>query len=480
MKSRTILFLLFTLFSIVGNTTEYKFEYYIDTANLTFEEVQNSNFTEKNNHYLHNDNTSDTYWVRITPQTEFSNNDWLSLANSYNNVEEVFLLTKDSIVKKFQFGSDQEYQSLTFLPGFELNSNLISIYIKVKSNTFLLESFDIKTNQEHFRFSFQFTFLMTFMFCLFLFVFVHVIIVYKKTGRQIYKQYSWYIASLFLFMIFLSNWLRYLIRTPLPFSYSYVEGALSLLLIISYTWLTFNVTEMYRNHTIFKKLLFTFYGISVALTVFGMLISNPRFVSQTSSITPLFGFIFILTFSIIAVINNRQHSKLYLIGILAFLGGTVTRVLVNNGMLKYSIQSEIICYTGIIVEIIIFTFVISKYVDKRMKLNEKNERLLLEFSTRISNLKLKLEESEQRDTPEQKVLTENINDDINKFLLTPLTNRELEVLKEMASGGKYAEISERMFISINTLKSHIAKIYIKLDTENRIDAINKAMELSNK
>ena len=55
----------------------------------------------------------------------------------------------------------------------------------------------------------------------------------------------------------------------------------------------------------------------------------------------------------------------------------------------------------------------------------------------------------------------------------PLTKREYEILKELSKGLLYKEISEKMQITIGTVKQHIHKIYDKLHVSNRTEAINR-------
>ena len=55
-----------------------------------------------------------------------------------------------------------------------------------------------------------------------------------------------------------------------------------------------------------------------------------------------------------------------------------------------------------------------------------------------------------------------------------LTEREEEVLLYISKGYKNTEIAEKMFVSVNTVKTHIKNIFVKLDVRNRIEAANKA------
>ena len=62
-------------------------------------------------------------------------------------------------------------------------------------------------------------------------------------------------------------------------------------------------------------------------------------------------------------------------------------------------------------------------------------------------------------------------------LIEPLTDRELDVLRLMAEGLKYKEIAERLYISLNTVRYHVKAIYGKLNTSNRIYAIELARKI---
>ena len=54
-----------------------------------------------------------------------------------------------------------------------------------------------------------------------------------------------------------------------------------------------------------------------------------------------------------------------------------------------------------------------------------------------------------------------------------LTSRENEVLRLLATGLLYKEISQHLNISHNTVKQHIHNVYEKLHVQNRTEALNK-------
>jgi DNA-binding CsgD family transcriptional regulator len=58
-----------------------------------------------------------------------------------------------------------------------------------------------------------------------------------------------------------------------------------------------------------------------------------------------------------------------------------------------------------------------------------------------------------------------------------ISERELEVLELLASGKSNKEISAKLNVSPNTVKTHVAKLYGKLEAGRRTEAIVKAREL---
>ncbi|MBL7703590.1 MAG: hypothetical protein JNM14_15170 [Ferruginibacter sp.] len=59
-----------------------------------------------------------------------------------------------------------------------------------------------------------------------------------------------------------------------------------------------------------------------------------------------------------------------------------------------------------------------------------------------------------------------------------ISKRELEVLQLMAQGFSNAEIAERLFVSLNTIKTHASNLFFKLDASRRTQAIEKAKSLA--
>ena len=62
-------------------------------------------------------------------------------------------------------------------------------------------------------------------------------------------------------------------------------------------------------------------------------------------------------------------------------------------------------------------------------------------------------------------------------IIEPLSERELEILALVADGLSNREISERLFISISTVKGHNRNIFDKLQVKRRTEAVAYARDL---
>ena len=55
-----------------------------------------------------------------------------------------------------------------------------------------------------------------------------------------------------------------------------------------------------------------------------------------------------------------------------------------------------------------------------------------------------------------------------------LSDREVEVVSELATGASNKEIAARLCISLATVKTHVINIYTKLQVNGRVAAVEEA------
>jgi DNA-binding CsgD family transcriptional regulator len=58
-----------------------------------------------------------------------------------------------------------------------------------------------------------------------------------------------------------------------------------------------------------------------------------------------------------------------------------------------------------------------------------------------------------------------------------MSRRELEVLQLMSEGLSNQEIAERLYVSLNTIKTHSTRLYEKLDVRRRTQAVEKGRRM---
>lgn len=67
--------------------------------------------------------------------------------------------------------------------------------------------------------------------------------------------------------------------------------------------------------------------------------------------------------------------------------------------------------------------------------------------------------------------------DLKKLKTLSLSDREYEVLKEIASGLSNREIAEKLFLTESTIKTHVSNLFVKLNAKRRTQAIRMAKEM---
>lgn len=76
----------------------------------------------------------------------------------------------------------------------------------------------------------------------------------------------------------------------------------------------------------------------------------------------------------------------------------------------------------------------------------------------------------------QKSVQEEESASADEKLLSSLTQREEEVLDLLTQGYGYAEVSEKLFISNTTVKTHVNNIFQKLQVKDRTQAVLYALK----
>lgn len=95
----------------------------------------------------------------------------------------------------------------------------------------------------------------------------------------------------------------------------------------------------------------------------------------------------------------------------------------------------------------------------------------------MASLEIAIFNNAQQHQNEQQDLTlEQMND----VLPVPLSQREFEVLSLLQTGKTNKEVGDALYISVNTVKSHLLHLFEKLDVSNRTQALFRIREMTEK
>ncbi len=72
---------------------------------------------------------------------------------------------------------------------------------------------------------------------------------------------------------------------------------------------------------------------------------------------------------------------------------------------------------------------------------------------------------------------ENFEVNANNLKLLSISKREHEVLLLMAQGLSNQEVADKLFVSLNTVKTHSSKLFEKLNVQRRTQAVQEAKKL---
>jgi len=143
---------------------------------------------------------------------------------------------------------------------------------------------------------------------------------------------------------------------------------------------------------------------------------------------------------------------------------TITLLELQDEINRRKIKTQL---WGLILLLVIFILLLALFYFyiTRSKLMQKQLRLELQnYLLEIRDMKTALSK-----TPSD-INDEPIGPDFEEY---DLTEREKEVLQMIAKGYKNTEIAEKLFVSENTIKTHIKHIYVKLDVKNRVEALKR-------
>lgn len=293
---------------------------------------------------------------------------------------------------------------------------------------------------------------------------LYVIFKYKKLGFNLLLQLS-------IFLNFLVKDIIYFYLPDHHATIGYLVAwnigtSLVLLILQPYPFLRFKHKQQFYKTGII--VLFALVSLELLSSVFITPLEGASFIHPITIILT------ILALYLFFILNHSYSYKNY-IAFLIICIATSTIILapsVNNTLYELFIVWPTLRLIGI--PIIIASSCTTMLEIK--KINERNsiyKKYLYQYMHLVKDYHEKLEHEKNLNSTKIKkegiVITSEskeqpLEDVKNKY---SLTERELEVLSLLWEGATNKEIADELFISINTCKYHISKIYVKLNINSR-------------
>ena len=279
-------------------------------------------------------------------------------------------------------------------------------------------------------------------------------------NMRIFYFYGMYVLSLILVFLHLDGFLyEYLPASLLRNNvvdltqyFSYSVFFWSILFVIAFTKLSLADRPFFERTL---RVLSIVFWILLLLSLF-----SPLWISgvsdaylQFSGLTARVFFITVLTFlylTVLASVRKNAMSRIYLISVIPPILSYILPQYFNHIFDIWIVQPYAYLF-GFLFEIIILSVAMVVRVKEYLFTNQKKDAIV-EVQA--------IEEVEKKPLMEHEVLSK----------------REIEILTAFAKGFTYQDISDAMFISPHTVRTHLKNIYQKLEISSKAEAVKVAME----
>jgi DNA-binding CsgD family transcriptional regulator len=287
-----------------------------------------------------------------------------------------------------------------------------------------------------------------------------------KFRDSTYLYYLLLLASLMTIFLFYDGSLIHLFRgNEYYYKLELLTHLSALIWLLLFSIKFLNLKKRIPNLT---KALYLFPLAVICLYVGFLITNNYTFIAIAdaigASVFPILWFFGIYYLKIISA------SKFYVIGYILMAPLAVFLIICYPFGL-FEVHGDMLI--GIIaswLDVIVFTYAISYNMETKIT---NGVISVVELKSAVKNEEYRLLERYKTVSPYLILLKGN------NISTQPLTLREVEVLEYLNEGYTNKEISEKLFISLNTVKSHIKNIYIKVNVNKRIDLKAKTILLNN-
>lgn len=423
--------------------------------------------------------TSSSYWFKLTlPALDGSKRYYLEFSNRFLDTIEVYFSADTGIMVRKIAGalvplSEIEVKSIN--PSFAIPDSARVCYIRIRSEAMAFIPVKLHAGDSFQQSEILHAILFSLLYGIIICVLLYNLILYYhgRNKNQIY--YSVYLLVVVITGITLSGFgYRYFWPDSIWFNYRAANLFVSTMLLF-FCLFSERVLDLSVNAPRIGMVLKVFAGASLVLIFLSMLLSR-QVMFVILHILPLFAMLAAFAGAVISYRKGYSPAGYYIAGWSFFFIGAFLYEMRDWGILPHNLVTDNLSSLGTGIEAVFFSFSLAYQIRLLQDQKDNAEVMLGQQVREIDHLQAIIKKLEETDLSEQ--FKPGISkEDLNRYLLSPLSKRELDVLYYIAEGLANKEIADKLFVSVNTVKYHVNNIYSKLDARNRTEAVNKAVSL---
>ncbi|QNM86810.1 hypothetical protein H9W90_06785 [Polaribacter pectinis] len=351
-------------------------------------------------------------------------------------------------------------------PAFKISSNntkKTTFYLKVDFPREANFPLKIKTEKDFVSFTIKKIKINSFYYGSCIVIILLNLFLYFKFKNNTYLFYLLFVASLMCLFLLLDGSFIDIFRGN-NFYYK-LEYLILIPCEIWFALFSIKFLNIHKRYPKYYKLLLILPSLTIVL-FFLSIVTNNYLIAVFSITISVMLILPLFWFYALFKIKEMPYAKFYVVGFLIFVPFSIYFMFglpcglwqVNGEMLTLKISSWL--------DMFVFTYSIILMMQHK---REENEREILNLQENLQ--KLSIDSSIKKQTLLEDsyliLLKENV------LGIEPLTLRELDVLKALSKNLNNTEISNKLFISKNTVKYHIRNIYAKANVKTRTELKTK-------